>query len=48
LRADPVHRRALSTAMTLTAGDNFMTCDYSYTTQAKIFFEEHADLNLNP
>jgi poly(3-hydroxybutyrate) depolymerase len=30
------------------AGSNFMTCDYSYTTQTKIFFEEHADLNLNP
>ncbi len=29
-------------------GDNFMTCDYSYTTQTKIFFEDHADLNLNP
>ena len=29
-------------------GDNFNTCDYSYTTQTKIFFEEHADLNLNP
>lgn len=29
-------------------GDYFMTCDYSYTTQTKIFFKEHADLNLNP
>ena len=29
--------------------DNFfMTCDYSYTTQTMIFFEDHADLNLNP
>ena len=30
------------------AGPYFMTCDYSYTTQTKIFFEENADLNLNP
>ena len=30
------------------AGDNFMTCDYSYTTQTKLFFEQHASLNLNP
>lgn len=29
-------------------GDNFMTCDYDYTDQTKIFFEQHADLNLNP
>ena len=26
----------------------YMTCDYSYTTQTKLFFEQHADLNLNP
>lgn len=30
------------------AGLFFMTCDYSYTTQTKLFFEQHADLNLNP
>ena len=30
------------------AGHYFMTCDYSYTTQTQTFFEEHADLNLNP
>ncbi len=30
------------------AGTYHMTCDYSYTTQTKVFFEEHADLNLNP
>lgn len=29
-------------------GDYFMTCDYSYTTQTKTFFEDHANLNLNP
>lgn len=29
-------------------GDYFNTCDYSYATQTKIFFEEHADLNLAP
>jgi poly(3-hydroxybutyrate) depolymerase len=28
--------------------DTFMSCDYDYTAQTKIFFEEHADLNLNP
>jgi hypothetical protein len=34
--------------MTWNYGDTFMTCDYSYTTQTMIFFEDHADLNLNP
>jgi poly(3-hydroxybutyrate) depolymerase len=29
-------------------GPYFNTCDFSYTTQTKIFFEEHANLNLNP
>jgi hypothetical protein len=29
-------------------GDEFMTCDYDYTDQTRIFFEQHADLNLNP
>jgi poly(3-hydroxybutyrate) depolymerase len=28
--------------------DTFMTCDYDYTDQTLIFFQEHADLNLNP
>lgn len=31
-----------------TVDDTFMTCDSSYTTQTKLFFEEHADLNLAP
>ncbi len=26
----------------------FMTCDYSYTDETILFFQEHADLNLNP
>ena len=30
------------------AGPFFMTCDYSYTDQTKIFFEDHADLSLLP
>jgi len=30
------------------SGNYFMTCDYSYTEQTKIFFEEHAELNLDP
>jgi hypothetical protein len=34
--------------LTWSYGDTFMTCDYSYTTQTMIFFEDHADLNLNP
>ena len=29
-------------------GANFNTCDFSYTTQTKIFFEDHADMSLNP
>jgi len=29
-------------------GDYFMSCDYSYTTETKLFFEQHADLNLAP
>jgi hypothetical protein len=29
-------------------GPFFMTCDYSYTDQTKIFFEDHADLSLLP
>ena len=34
--------------LTWNFGDTFMTCDYSYTSQTLIFFEDHADLNLNP
>ena len=29
-------------------GPYFNTCSCSYTTETKFFFEEHADLNLNP
>ena len=28
--------------------DFFMTRDYDYTAQTLIFFEDYADLNLNP
>jgi poly(3-hydroxybutyrate) depolymerase len=34
--------------MTWNYGNFFMSCDYSYTTQTIMFFEDHADLNLNP
>jgi poly(3-hydroxybutyrate) depolymerase len=27
---------------------SFMTCDYSYTDQTIVFWQDHADLNLNP
>jgi poly(3-hydroxybutyrate) depolymerase len=39
---------AMPDAQECGAGNYHMTCDYSYTTQTKVFFEEHADLNLNP
>ena len=39
---------AMPDAEECVTGIYHMTCDYSYTTQTKIFFEEHADLNLNP
>jgi len=29
-------------------GDFFMTCDYDYTDETLSFWEDHADLNLNP
>ena len=39
---------AMPDAQECGAGNYHMTCDYSYTTQTKVFFEGHADLNLNP
>jgi poly(3-hydroxybutyrate) depolymerase len=29
-------------------GDNFMTCDYSYTTETRAFFQDFADMNFSP